>query len=148
MDTLCCIGADIPQPVIEALALDLEYANTTYHNLCRQGKVALFPAEYATEEYLAKSDMVRWLTYPTELGKAPDEIVYIGKIKQMFKKEIFHVFKYRSDSDTLGDDLKNKWLVGWSSDEGGTFSNFDEFAPFEMESTQKTLKLIKKKLIG
>lgn len=148
VNTLCCIGADIPQPVIEALALDLEYANTTYHNLCRQGKVALFPAEYATEEYLAKSDMVRWLTYPTELGKAPDEIVYIGKIKQLFKKEIFHVFKYRSDSDTLGDDLKNKWLVGWSSDEGGTFSNFDEFAPFEMESTQKTLKLIKKKLIG
>lgn len=148
VDTLCGMGVDIPQSVIEALARDLEYANTTYHILQRQGKTALFPAECATEEYLAKSDMVRWLTYPTELGKVPDEIVYIGKIKQLFKKEIFHVFKYRSDSDTLGENLKNKWLVGWSSDEGGTFSNFDEFAPFEKESTEKTLKLIKKKLIG
>lgn len=148
VDTLCGMGVDIPQSVIETLARDLEYANTTYHILQRQGKTALFPAECATEEYLAKSDMVRWLTYPTELGKVPDEIVYIGKIKQLFKKEIFHVFKYRSDSDTLGENLKNKWLVGWSSDEGGTFSNFDEFAPFEKESTEKTLKLIKKKLIG
>jgi len=66
----------------------------------------------------------------------------------LFRKEVFHVFKFRSDSDTLGDDLKNKWLVGWSSNDGGTFSNFDEFAPFEKEPAEKALKLIKKKLIG
>lgn len=148
VDTLCVLGGDIPQPAIDALAKDLEFADTTHCILLRHGKAALFPAEYATEVYLAKSDMVRWLAYPTELGKAPDAIEYIGKIKQLFKKEVFHVFKYRSDSDTLGDDRKNKWLVGWSSNEGGTFSNFDEFAPFASESTEKTLKLIKKKLIG
>ena len=108
----------------------------------------MFPTECTTEEYLAKSDLVRWLTYPTELGKAPDEIVYIGKIKKLFKKEVFYVFKYRSNSDTLGDDLKNKWLIGWSSRDGGTFSNFDEFAPFEQETAKKTLRLIQKKLIG
>lgn len=146
--TLCVLGADIPQSAINALAEDLEFADTTYHLLQRQGKAALFPAEYATEEYLAKSDLVRWLAYPTELGKAPDAIEYIGRIKPLFKKEVFHVFKYRSDSDTLRDDLKNKWLVGWSSNDGGTFSNFDEFAPFEKEPTEKALKLIKKKLIG
>lgn len=148
VDTLCGIGVDIPQQVIEALARDLEYANTTYHILQRQGKTALFPAECATEAYLAKSDMVRWLTFPTELGKTPDEIEYIGRIKKLFSKEVFHVFKFRSDSDTLGDDLKNKWLIGWSSNEDGTFSNFDEYAPFERETVEKTLKLIKKKLIG
>lgn len=142
--TLCAMGLDIPQPVIEALARDLEYANLTYLLLQKKGKTALFPAEYATEEYLAKSDLVRWLTYPTELGKAPDEIVYIGRIKQLFKREIFHVFKFRSDSDTLGNDLKNKWLIGWSSNKGGTFSNFDEFAPFEKEPPKKLLSLIQK----
>jgi len=146
--TLCVLGADIPQSAINALAEDLEFADTTYHLLQRQGKAALFPAECATEEYLAKSDLVRWLAYPTELGKAPDAIEYIGKIKPLFRKEVFHVFKFRSDSDTLGDDLKNKWLVGWSSNDGGTFSNFDEFAPFEKEPAEKALKLIKKKLIG
>ena len=148
LDTLCGKWLDVPPGMVEALAQDLEYADTAYNILRRSGKIRLFPAEYATEEYLAKSDLVRWLTYPTELGKAPDEIVYIGKIKKLFKKEVFHVFKYRSNSDTLGEDLKNKWLIGWSSRDGGTFSNFDEFAPFEQETTKKTLKLIQKKLIG
>lgn len=146
--TLYHLGQPVPQEVISALALDLEYANLTYGLLQRYEKTALFPAECATEEYLAKSDLVRWLTYPTELGKAPDAIAYIGKIKQPFKKEVFHVFKFRSDSNTLDDALRNKWLVGWSSNEGGTFSNFDEFAPFEKETAEKALKLIKKKLIG
>ena len=72
----------------------------------------------------------------------------IGNIKQLFKKEVFHVFKFRSDSDTLGDDLKNKWLIGWSSNEGGTFSNFDEYALYEKNTIDATLKNIKKKLIG
>ena len=148
VDTLCGMGLEVPQDVIDALARDLEYANMTYHILQRQGKTHLFPAECATEEYLAKSDLVHWLTFPTELGKAPDAIEYIGKVKKLFQKEVFHVFKYRSDSDNLDDALKNKWLVGWSSNEGGTFSNFDELAPFEQETTEKTLKLIKRKLIG
>lgn len=148
VDTLCGMGVEIPQPVIESLARDLEYANMTYHILQRQGKAHLFPAECATEEYLAKSDLVRWLTFPTELGKAPDAIEYIGKVKYLFKKEVFHVFKYRSDSDTLDDELKNKWLIGWSSEEGGTFSNFDEYANFAKDTTEATLKNIKKKLLG
>ena len=126
----------------------MEYACLTYHTLEQHGLASRFPAEYTTEEYLAKSDLVRWLTYPTELGKVPDEIVYIGKIKQFFKKEVFHVFKFRSDSDTLDDSQKNKWLIGWSSNEGGTFSNFDEFAPYEGLPTEKALKLIKKNIIG
>jgi len=148
VETLCGKGVDVPKTVIEALARDLVYANLTYSVLQRYGKTAMFPIECATEEYLAKSDMVRWLTYPTELGKVPDEIVYIGKIKQLFKKEVFHVFRFRSDSDTLEDALKNKWLVGWSSNEGGTFSNFDEFSPYEHETTEKALKQIKKRIIG
>ena len=148
LDTLCGLRQEVPQTVVEALARDPEYADTAYGILQRNGRSYLFPTECTTEEYLAKSDLVRWLTYPTELGKAPDEIVYIGKIKKLFKKEVFYVFKYRSNSDTLGDDLKNKWLIGWSSRDGGTFSNFDEFAPFEQETAKKTLRLIQKKLIG
>ena len=148
VDTLFTLGADVPQSVIHALAQDLEYANLTYGVLQRCGKTELFPENCTTEEYLAKSDLVHWLTFPTELGKVPDEIVYIGRIKLLFKKEEFHVFKFRSDSDTLDDGLKNKWLIGWSSNEGGTFSNFDEYALFEKATIDATLKNIKKKLIG
>lgn len=148
VDSLFALGADVSQSVIHALAQDLEYANLTYSVLQRYGKTERFPENCTTEEYLAKSDLVHWLTFPTELGKVPDEIVYIGRIKQLFKKEVFHVFKFRSDSDTLGDELKNKWLIGWSSNEGGTFSNFDEYALFEKATIDATLKNIKKKLIG
>ena len=148
VDSLFALDTDVSQTVIHALAQDLEYANLTYGVLQRYGKTELFPVNCTTEEYLAKSDLVHWLTFPTELGKVPDEIVYIGRIKQLFKKEVFHVFKYRSDSDTLDENLKNKWLIGWSSNDGGTFSNFDEYALFEKAPIDATLKNIKKKLIG
>ena len=148
VESLLALGREIPAQAVDALARDLEYAQMTYTALASAGKQALFPQEYATPEYLAKSDLVRWLTYPTELGKAPDEIEYIGKITYLFKKDVYHVFKYRSGSDTLGDALKDKWLIGWSSDSGGTFSNFDEYALYEKSTVAATLKKIKKKLIG
>ncbi len=148
VDTLLTLGVQAPQTVIDALAKDLEYANLTYLTLQRHGKAVLFPAEFVSEEYLAKSDLVHWLTYPTELGKAPDEIEYIGKTKKFFSREVFHVFKYRSDSGNLDEALRGKWLIGWSSNQGGTFSNFDLFAPYENETTQRALKLIQKRLIG
>ena len=147
-ETLLSLGKEPPKAVVETLAKDLFHANLIHGTLTHYGQAGLFPAELANEEYLAKSDLVHWLCYPTELGREPDEIEYIGKIKYFFKKEVYHVFKYRSDSDTLGDDLRGKWLIGWSSVDGGTFSNFDEFEKFDLGTTEKTLKNIKKKLIG
>lgn len=147
-ESLLALGNDVPRQAIDALAHDLIHANLIHGTLVQWGKASLFPRELATEEYLAKSDLVHWLTYPTELGQAPDEIAYIGKITYLFKKDVYHVFKFRSCSETLGDDLRNKWLIGWSGSDGGTFSNFDEFEKFDLGSTEKTLKNIKKKLIG
>ena len=94
--TLLALGADVPSEVIASLAQDLEYANLTYGKLKAYGKEQLFPQNCSSPEYLAKSDMVHWLMYPTELGQAPDEIEYIGKITYLFKMEVYHVFRYRS----------------------------------------------------
>lgn len=148
VESLLTLNQEVPQWVIDQLAQDLVQANLLYGTLTRFGKQSLFPGNLANEEYLAKSDLVHWLTYPTELGQEPDEIEYIGKVKYFFKKDVYHVFKFCSASKTLGDDQKNKWLIGWSSRDGGTFSNFDEFAKFDLGNTDKTLKNIKKKLIG
>lgn len=148
VETLLSLGQPVPADRIASLARDLEYADLTYGMLVRFGKQALFPKECATEAYLAKSDLVHWLTYPTELGKAPDQIEYIGKITYLFRKEVYFVFKFRSDSETLGEHLRNKWLIGWSSKDGGTFSHFEEYALFERETISATLKNIKKKIIG
>ena len=142
--SLLAAKQEIPREIITSLANDIVYADMTYAILKMHGKTDLFPAELANEEYLAKSDLVHWLTYPTELGKVPDQIEYLGKVK---KKEIYHIFRYTSDSDNLGEDLQGKWLIGWSNNEGGTFSNFDLYSNFEQKTVEKTLRVIKRKLL-
>lgn len=144
-ETLLFGKKDLPQEAVNLLAKDLMYANLFYLLLEKYGKSELFPAYLADAEYLAKSDLVHWLAYPTELGKAPDRIEYLGCVTK--KKEIFHVFRYTSDSDNLGDDLKNRWLIGWSSNDGGTFSEFEPYDLFEKKTPEKTLKYIAKKAL-
>ena len=134
----------ISAEVIEALAKDMVYADMTYSLLKQYGASSLFPAELSDPVYLAKSDLVHWLTYPTELGKQPDLIEFLGKVK---KKEEYYIFRYKSDSENLDDDRRGQWLIGWSNDEGGTFSDFDLYADFEQKTVEKTLKNIKKRLL-
>ena len=148
VESLLYLKKDILKEDILSLAKNCEYAALTYDLLKKYGKTTLFPEEYSQNEYLAKSDLIHWLTYPTELGKIPDVIEYMGKITYLFRKDVYYVFKYRSDSDNLSDDLKNEWLIGWSCDNGGTFSNFDKLSSVDKGSVQKTLKFIKKNIIG
>ena len=117
----------------------------TYHLLEQHNMTDRFPAELRDPAYLAKSNMVRWLTYPTELGKEPDGIELLGVTKK--KGETFHVFRFKSDSDNLGNDLKGVWLIGWSGSDGGTFSNFDKYADYEKKTPEKTVKYIRRKLL-
>lgn len=144
-ESLLHCGKTLENYIVEMLARDNEYASLAYKVLCRYGKQSMFPPECATPEYLAKSDMIRWLVYPTELGKAPDAIELMGTTKA--HGSIYRIFKYKSDSANLGDELKNKWLIGWSSEAGDTFSNFDLLEGFECKTEKKTLKLIKKRLL-
>ncbi len=144
-ETLLKNGREIPSAAVREMAQNLEYAQLLYGVLQRYGNTSLFPAEYSTTEYLAKSDLVHWLTYPTELGKQPDEIEFLGSAK--VKKENYYIFKYKSNSDNLSDDLLGEWLIGWSGDEGGTFSNFDKLSDLEKKTPKKTLKNIVKKLL-
>ena len=142
--SLLAAKQEFPEEIILFLANDIVYADMTYAILKMHGKTNLFPSDLANDEYLAKSDLVHWLTYPTELGKVPDKIEYLGKVK---KKGIYHIFRYTSDSDNLGEDLQGQWLIGWSNNAGGTFSNFDLYSNFEQKTIEKTLKVIKRKLL-
>ena len=142
--TLLAFNCEIPQSIIHELSTDMEYATLTYALLKRYRKEKLFPAEYAYAEYLAQSDLIRWLTYPTELGKLPDEIEYVGRVR---KGGNYYIFRFRSDSENLEEELRGEWLIGWSGPHGSTFSNFDAYSNYEQESIEKTLKTIKKKLL-
>lgn len=146
--SVLALKQELPQSAVEALARDLGYANMTHALLNRHGLASRFPAECATEEYLAKSDLVHWLLYPTELGQEPDEIEYIGKATWLLKRDVYHIFRFRSDSATLSDDCRGRWLIGWSNADGGTFSNFDLYDTYAKATPEATVKNIKKKLIG
>ncbi len=143
-ETLLFADFPVPQETIDTLARDLMHADSTYSMLKKLKKTHLFPAELAKPEYLAKSDLVHWLSYPTELGRAPDKIEYLGKVR---KGGVYHIFRYKSESDTLDSETKGKWLIGWANDDGGTFSNFDLYDNFAQKTPGKTLRYIKKKLL-
>lgn len=145
LSTLTKVGYEVPDEVIVMLANDLTHADITFRALKDRAMTYRFPAELRDPAYLAKSDLVHWLTYPTELGREPDEIELLGVTKK--KGETFHVFRYKSDSDNLGDDLKGVWLIGWSGNDGGTFSNFDKYADYEKKTPEKTVKYIRRKLL-
>ena len=136
---------EVSDEVISFLAHDLTVADMTYHLLKKHGMTDRFPAELRDPAYLAKSNMVRWLVYPTELGKEPDAIELLGVTKK--KGETFHIFRFKSDSDNLGDDFKGVWLIGWSGNDGGTFSNFDRYADYEKKTPEKTARYIRRKLL-
>lgn len=142
------LGRDVPADAVDMLAHDLVYAEMTYGMLKDHGAAKMFPEECTAPEYLAESDMVHWLTYPTELGEQPDAIEYLGKVTYLFKKDVYYIFRFRSDSKNLDDELRGQWLIGWSDCGGGTFSNFDRYDLYAGATPKKTLKNIKKKLLG
>lgn len=145
LETLLDNNRQVSADAIKEIAGDLSYANLLKNVLVKYGKANLFPKEYDTPEYLAKSDLVHWLCYPTELNQKPDEIELLGKAT--VKKEDYFIFKYKSDSDNLTDELQNVWLIGWSGSAGSTFSEFDKLSDFEKKTPEKTVKYITKKLL-
>lgn len=146
VDTLIEKGREVPSDAVAALANDLAYAELIYSVLEKNKKTELFPSELYSREYIEMSSMVHWLMFPTELGEKPDEIEYLGSFK--IKKEDYYIFKFRSDSENLDDEIRGEWLIGWTSSEGNTFSNFDCLSSFEdkKHTPKKTLKNIKRYL--
>ena len=133
------------QETVTFLANNIVYASLIHNSLERNGLIEMFPCELNNSEYIAKSDMVHWLCYPTELGEKPGEIEFLGKAKK--HKEEFHIFKFKSNSEKLPEEKHNVWLVGWSGNNGGTFSEFELLSDFEKKTPEKTLKNIIKKCL-
>ena len=89
----------------------------------------LIPKDLITQKDVAFSEMIEWLSYPTELDGPPDEIDVVGTIKKNGYK--YYVFKFKS---TAKPDKGAMIGVsrGYKTDDitartyGFTFSEFDE----------------------
>ena len=56
-----------------------------------------------TQEQLAKSDMIRWLSYPTELGSVPDKIEFLGDF--IFNNTKCYAYKFSKNNFKINGDL-------------------------------------------
>jgi hypothetical protein len=129
---------DLPLPaaIIESIAASDEARKPFYEKLKDHNRVEIFPQQYRTKESFAQSDLVNWLTYPTELGHVPDAIELTHKVVEQTDRGTDEWFLFRFQ-DT---DMKSSaWLAGWSGPfptdsppgeiltPGSTFSQFERW---------------------
>lgn len=136
-------GEEVSQPIVNGIAANLEARNTLYLGLKHLGKEDLFPEEYEDQDSFAESEMVRWLAFGTEMGRAPDEI----EIEAVFADEGWEVYLFRFRI------LGNHWAAekGWmagiagpyrenelkAEPPGGTFSKFE---PWDSRTPEEHLE--------
>lgn len=106
----------------------------------------LLPLSQITQEEIAKSAMINWLKYPTELGEEPDNIGLLGTLD--LNDEIVYVYKFKSHI------FKDKgYMVGISGgyekdkitsiSTGLTFSQFEKLENDFMKQAKKLVEFIK-----
>jgi hypothetical protein len=74
-------------------------------------RLDLIPAEHRTQEALAESELVEWLTYPAELGRPPTEIELAERVSADSQDGAIdlYVFRFRTEGGRL---RRGKWFAG------------------------------------
>ena len=107
-------GIDVADDVILAVAQSHEVRNWLYTYLDSTNQLDRFPSEFRTQEAFAISDMVNWLVYPTELGRAPSEIEVVHAVEDSFDGETYvhYVLKFRTVPPHWS--AEDGWMLGVS----------------------------------
>ena len=82
-----------------------------YEALDGMDKPELFPDAFMTQQHFAESDMVTWLTFPTEFGRPPDKIELLETmeiIDSSGEAGRLYMYKYFYEDD------EDRWMVGIS----------------------------------
>jgi hypothetical protein len=133
---LARLGAAPPRPAVETAAADPESRLVVLQGLAERGLADLVDQRWRTQLSIAEAYMVRWLTFPTELGRAPTEIVHLQTFvidDDGHPADLF-LFKFRTDPPHWS--ARDGWMVGVSgpfpqtgsphTQSGGmTFSRFE-----------------------
>ena len=76
----------------------------------------LYPDEFRGQAALAESDLVNWLTYPTELGRPPDEIELVQAIPFHTESDVgwadYFLFRFRTHTPHWS--ARDGWIAGIS----------------------------------
>jgi len=98
----------------QLIAADDAVRNMLYDGLEELNKINLFPKKFLNQEDLARSSMVKWLVYPTELGKMPNEIELL-EVKTIQYSDVgnadHYLWKFKSNDEYFKD---KGWMFGMS----------------------------------
>ncbi|MBI5361789.1 MAG: hypothetical protein HZA53_01335 [Planctomycetes bacterium] len=136
-----------------AVARDSETRIWLFRQLAEQGRRTVFPKSEAQQAKLAESDMVNWLAFPTELGRAPHHIelmntveIDAGRAAGVF---VYYVFRFRVRGSHFAAD--DGWMGGVSGpfrkrdfptadSLGDTFSSFTKWEEFNLDEQLTTVE--------
>ena len=130
-------GFDISNDKINYV-IDLDEGNLCIlYEIMEDASIADKYLSNISQEMIAKSNMIRWLQYPTELGSTPDKIELLGEI--LLNNDRFFVYKFLKSSFKIKD-----WMVGISGgfvansisskNSGYTFSKFEVVGDWESQA--------------
>ncbi|MBO0823774.1 MAG: hypothetical protein J2P27_07920 [Actinobacteria bacterium] len=111
---LARLGHEPPGAAIEIAAADPECRLVVLDGLTELGMADLIDDRWRTQLSIAEADMVRWLTFPSELGRPPTQIEHIQAftIDEDGKPADLFLFKFRTDPPHWSAD--DGWMVGVS----------------------------------
>jgi len=109
-NSLVALGRDLPPECLDRIAADPSTRLDLYEHLQKLGQSQLFPPAYHTQLHFAEAQMVRWLCFPTEMGKPPDRIECIAsrEVTTAGRRGRVYLFRYFYEDDDSG------WMVGLS----------------------------------
>lgn len=145
--SLVRLGKPADPNALREVAHDPETRILLLASLNELRRADLFPGSELTQEKLAESDMVNWLTFPTELARAPDQIELMSTVERDLGQDhevlVYYVFRFRTEPPHWS--ANDGWMAGISGpfpksqfptidslgDTFSTFTKWDEFTPDE-----------------
>jgi len=133
---LARLGAEPPRSAVDATAADPECRLAVVEGLAELGQADLIAERWRTQLSIAEANMVRWLSFPTELGRPPTQIEHLQTFRiddDGHPADLF-LFKFRTDPPHWS--AGKGWMTGVSgpfwqdgppaAQSGGmTFSRFE-----------------------
>jgi len=127
----------VKQPIIDQIADHPATRGLLYKELRRRKRLDLYPDRHESQMALAESDLIHWLSYPSELGREPDEIQFMDTFtvdEEGTGPAQYFMFRFRVSEPHWA--AKDGWMAGISgpferaggptADGGGnTFSRFE-----------------------
>jgi hypothetical protein len=131
---------DLSPAAVAAVAASSELRNHLYEKLKEADQDQMMPPRYRTQAAFAEAEMVRWLVYPTELGRVPDQI----ELKKVVSVDAggtdgvldYYLFRFRTLPPHWA--AKEGWMAGVAGPflrkdtptteaQGDTFSEFERW---------------------